>query len=60
MARLHPDALLLAGHHGPMFSDEDIRATHKRLGKGLPNFHIATEGTTYAWDARKTTFRIVK
>lgn len=60
MARRHPEAILLAGHHGPMFSDEDIRATHKRHGKGLANFHLATEGTTYTWDARKTVFRAVK
>jgi phosphoribosyl 1,2-cyclic phosphodiesterase len=60
MARRHPQTLMLAGHHGPMFSDEDIRATHKRHGKGLSNFQLAVEGTTYAWDARKTTFRAVK
>jgi phosphoribosyl 1,2-cyclic phosphodiesterase len=60
MARRHPGALVLAGHHGPMFSDDDIKATHKKYGRGLSNFHIATEGTTYVWDSRKTAFRAAK
>jgi ribonuclease BN (tRNA processing enzyme) len=57
MARSHPEVLVLAGHHGPMFSDDEIRATHKRHGRGLSNFQLAVEGTTYAWDASKTTFK---
>jgi ribonuclease BN (tRNA processing enzyme) len=57
MARRHPDVLVLAGHHGPMFSDDEIRATYKRHGRGLSNFHLAVEGTTYGWDARRTTFK---
>jgi phosphoribosyl 1,2-cyclic phosphodiesterase len=57
MARRHPKTVVLAGHHGPMFSDEDIKATHKRFGRGLPNFQIAVEGASYAWDPRKSAFR---
>jgi phosphoribosyl 1,2-cyclic phosphodiesterase len=58
MARRHPRTLVLAGHHGPMFSDEDIKATHKRFGRGLPNFQIATEGASYTWDPRQSVFKL--
>jgi phosphoribosyl 1,2-cyclic phosphodiesterase len=57
MARRHPRALVLAGHHGPMFSDKEILATHRTWGRGLKNFQVAVEGSTYNWDGRLAAFR---
>ncbi len=57
MARRHPRTLVLAGHHGPLFTDKDILATHRAWGRGLSNFQIAIEGSTYTWDGRKAAFR---
>ena len=56
MARANPRALILAGHHGPILSDATIRAAHRRHGRGLRNFALAVEGTTYAWDAKRSAF----
>jgi hypothetical protein len=56
MARRHPQTLVLAGHHGPMFSDKDILATHRGSSRGLRNFAVAVEGTTYTWDRRRAAF----
>jgi ribonuclease BN (tRNA processing enzyme) len=52
MARAHPGALVLAGHHGPTLSDAEIRAAHRRHGRGTPNFALAVEGARYRWDGR--------
>jgi phosphoribosyl 1,2-cyclic phosphodiesterase len=57
MARRHPQALVLAGHHGPMFSDKEILATHRGYSRGLRNFEVAVEGTTYAWDPRRAAWK---
>jgi len=57
LAREHTQTLVLAGHHGPTTTDAEIRSTHKRYGKGLKNFEIATEGTTLKWDCRRKRFR---
>jgi phosphoribosyl 1,2-cyclic phosphodiesterase len=56
VARQHPGVLILAGHHGPMFSDEEIRATHARHGADLGNFEVAVEGSTYVWDPARSAF----
>jgi phosphoribosyl 1,2-cyclic phosphodiesterase len=57
MARRHPQTVVLAGHHGPMFSDREIRETHRGFARGLPNFQLAVEGATYTWDRRQAAFR---
>ena len=57
LAREHGDTLILAGHHGPTTTDADIRRTHKRHGKGLKNFAIATEGMTLKWDPKRERFK---
>ena len=57
LAKEHTQTLVLAGHHGPTSTDAEIRSIHKRHGKGLKNFALATEGTTLKWDCRKKRFR---
>ena len=57
LARRHPDTLVLAGHHGPMFGDDEIRATHARHGQGLPRFEIAVEGSSYLWNEQEKAFQ---
>lgn len=49
LARRYPETLILAGHHGPTATDAAIRSTHRRHGKGLKNFAIATEGMRLRW-----------
>jgi phosphoribosyl 1,2-cyclic phosphodiesterase len=56
MARAHPRVLVLAGHHGPIMSDAEIRHAHRRHGRGASNFQLAVEGTTYQWDPRHAAF----
>lgn len=56
VARLHPELLVIAAHHAPSLSDAQIRAAHRRHGRGLGNFHVAVEGRTYRWDPRRATF----
>jgi phosphoribosyl 1,2-cyclic phosphodiesterase len=58
LARRRTGTLILAGHHGPLFSDDDIRAAHARHAAGLPNFALAVEGTTYAWDGVRKAFDV--
>lgn len=58
MARRHPGLLVLAGHHAPSLSDDQIRAAARRHGRGLKNFHVAVEGRTYAWNARAGGFAL--
>jgi phosphoribosyl 1,2-cyclic phosphodiesterase len=60
MARRHPEVLVLAGHHGPSFSDQDILATYREFGRGLENFALAIEGSSYVWDAQLPGFRAAK
>ncbi|MBS1118817.1 MAG: beta-lactamase domain protein [Deltaproteobacteria bacterium] len=59
VARRHPETLMLASHHGPMFSDTQIEDAHRRHGVGLSNLAIAVEGESWLWDAtvRKFTRR---
>ncbi len=56
LAKDRPDTLILAGHHGPTLTDPQIRAASRRHGRGVTNFHVATEGRTYLWDARRKAF----
>ena len=56
MAREHPGTLVLAGHHGPVFTDREIRAAFARYRRGTPNFALAIEGRRYRFDARRGAF----
>lgn len=56
VARERPAALVLAGHHGPAFSDAQIRASGRRHSRGLRNLELAVEGTGYAWSPRRRAF----
>lgn len=51
MARAHPETLVLAGHIGPMLSDAQVFAAHRRHSRGLRNFRLALEGVRYRWNA---------
>jgi hypothetical protein len=50
LARTHPRTLVLAGHHGPVQTDVQIRAARARHGRGVPNFALAVEGASYVFD----------
>jgi len=56
VARSTPGTLVLAGHLGPMFSDEEVFATYGRHSQGVNNFRLALEGTRYRWDATRGAF----
>ncbi|HEY6549479.1 MAG TPA: MBL fold metallo-hydrolase [Vicinamibacteria bacterium] len=56
MAREHPGTLVLAGHHGPVFTDREIRAAFAKHRRGVPNFALAIEGRRYRYDARRNAF----
>ena len=56
-ARQFPRLLVLAGHHAPMLSDDQLRDASQRHGEGLANFRLAVEGTSFWWDAKKMVFR---
>jgi phosphoribosyl 1,2-cyclic phosphodiesterase len=56
VARESPRALVLAGHHGPAFTDAQIEASRRRHSRGLRNLDLAVEGRSYAWDAARMTF----
>jgi hypothetical protein len=56
VARSTPGTLVLAGHLGPMFSDEEVFATYGRHSQGVNNFRLALEGTRYRWDAARGAF----
>lgn len=51
VAKGAPSLLVVAGHHGPMYSDVDVEKTFRRLSKGLENFALAVEGRGFVWDA---------
>lgn len=57
LARQHAPTKVLAGHHGPTTSDAEIRQAHKRHGKGLNNFALATEGMKLRWDPKTSRLR---
>jgi len=56
LARANPGVLVLAGHHGPTLTDGAIRAAHRRHGRGVTNFALAIEGSSYLWKARRRAF----
>ena len=56
VARENPGTLVLAGHHGPIFSDAEIEASRRRHGRGLPNLELAVEGRSYVWSAARKAF----
>jgi ribonuclease BN (tRNA processing enzyme) len=56
LARAHPGALVLAGHHGPTQDDAAIRAACRRHGRGVHNFAIAQEGQSFRFDGRRAAF----
>jgi phosphoribosyl 1,2-cyclic phosphodiesterase len=58
VARRHAGTLVLAGHHGPGFTDEAIRESHRRHSAGAQNFQIAVEGHCYQWRAEAGRFEL--
>jgi ribonuclease BN (tRNA processing enzyme) len=60
VARSRPAALILAGHHGPLATDERIAGALGRHGRGLDNLEPAVEGTTYRWSAARRSFSRVQ
>ena len=52
LAKRHPQTRVLAGHHGPTHTDAAIREAHRRHGKGIRNFALATEGLRLLWRPR--------
>lgn len=53
VARHFPQTLVLAGHHGPLFEDDELQATFERYGAGLPNFALAVEDSRYLWKGER-------
>ena len=56
VARQSPGALVLAGHHGPAFSDSQIGASWRRHARGLGNLDLAVEERCYVWGAARKAF----
>jgi len=56
MAREYAGTLVLAGHHGPGFSDRQIRTAFRRHRRGTPNFDLAVEGEVHRFDPRSRRF----
>lgn len=56
VARKNPDMLVVAGHHGPMYTDDELYRTFMRHRNGAPNFVIAVESDGYVWDSGNKTF----
>lgn len=56
IARTKPDMLVIAGHHGPMYTDDELVTTYLRHRRSLKNFTIAVEGDGYLWDAERKAF----
>jgi phosphoribosyl 1,2-cyclic phosphodiesterase len=56
VARSRPDMMVLAGHHGPMYTDGEVFRTFDRHRAGAPNFGIAVEGDRYVWNEEKKRF----
>ncbi len=51
LARSFPDVPVMAAHHGPLRSDEQIEEAAQRHGEGLERFSLAVEGASLDWDA---------
>jgi phosphoribosyl 1,2-cyclic phosphodiesterase len=56
MARRHPGLTVLAGHHGPMYSDAQLKENLRRFGRNAPGLRLAVEGQGYLWNARTGRF----
>jgi phosphoribosyl 1,2-cyclic phosphodiesterase len=56
MARAYPRTLVLAGHHGPAFTDRQVLTAFRRHRRGVPNFELAVEGESFRFDARRGAF----
>ncbi len=56
VATKNPDMLVVAGHHGPMYSDEELVGTFLRHRGTKKNYVIAVEGDSYVWDEGKKRF----
>jgi class 3 adenylate cyclase/CheY-like chemotaxis protein len=41
---------VLAGHFGPLFSDDEIRGARQRHAADLANYELAVEGDAYIWN----------
>jgi phosphoribosyl 1,2-cyclic phosphodiesterase len=59
VARRFPDTLVIAGHHGPMFSDSDLRKSFRAQAREMSNFELAVEGDSYAWHPKTARFSVV-
>ena len=57
LARRHPATRVLAAHHGPLQSDQEIEDALRRHGAGVPNLAIAREGGSEVWDPAAGRFR---
>lgn len=53
VARAHPGTLILAGHHGPLFEDTELRASFRRVAGRLSNCRLAIEGARYDWGRKR-------
>jgi phosphoribosyl 1,2-cyclic phosphodiesterase len=58
LARRHAKTTIVAGHHGPLRSDDAIEDAHHRYGDDRGNLTIAAEGATLRWDAANARFVI--
>lgn len=58
IARNHPDIVVLAAHHGPLRSDDEIEAAVQRYAAGLEHFALAIEGACHDWDPRERRFTL--
>ncbi len=56
LARRHPRVRVLAAHHGPGMSDNDIADAHQQHGGGCENLAIAVEQHSETWDSARACF----
>lgn len=56
LALRHPTVRLLAAHHGPLRTDDEIENAARRHASKLNRFGIACEGATEIWDASARRF----
>lgn len=52
--------LVIAGHHGPMYTDRELEETFLRHRNGAKNFVIAVENDSYVWDPVKKKFKAAR
>jgi ribonuclease BN (tRNA processing enzyme) len=56
LARAFPETFFLATHHGPSFSDREIREGFEKYSQHLSNLQLGVEGMTLRWDAERRAF----